>query len=150
MFDQSHQIAGVCRTMSDCIGSDLDSGRRPIWYSTTAVLTGDQYLHLKTNQHLLILDKCSFNQHFHIMSNRRITIFFLFSSVRSSYSNPDLLLIHHPPHHPVFQITPVLNTGLSLSEPLQLYQGQSLDCWLHVYLMSTRGHHCKIVQDSTR
>ena len=27
----------------------------------------------------------------------------------------------------LFQITPVLNTGLSLSEPLQLYQGQSLD-----------------------
>ena len=28
---------------------------------------------------------------------------------------------------PLFQITSVLNTGLSLSEPLQLYQGQSLD-----------------------
>ena len=41
------------------------------------------------------------------------------SSVRSSYSHPDLLLIHHP----LFQITPVLNTGLSLSEPLQLYKG---------------------------
>ena len=25
--------------------------------------------------------------------------------------------------HPLFQITPVLNTGLSLSEPLQLYKG---------------------------
>ena len=37
------------------------------------------------------------------------------SSVRSSYSHPDLLLT------PLFQITPVLNTGLSLSEPLQLY-----------------------------
>ena len=45
------------------------------------------------------------------------------SSVRSSYSHPDLLLIHHPPHHPLFQITPVFNTGLSLSEPLQLYKG---------------------------
>ena len=45
---------------------------------------------------------------------------FLASSVRSSYSHPDLLLIHH---HPLFQITPVLNTGLSLSEPLQLYKG---------------------------
>ena len=42
------------------------------------------------------------------------------SSVRSSYSHPDLLVIQH---HPLFQITPVLNTGLSLSEPLQLYKG---------------------------
>ena len=40
------------------------------------------------------------------------------SSVRSSNSHPDLLLIHL-----LFQITPVLNTGLSLSEPLQLYKG---------------------------
>ena len=39
------------------------------------------------------------------------------SSVRSSDSHPDLLLT------PLFQITPVLNTGLSLSEPLQLYKG---------------------------
>ena len=39
------------------------------------------------------------------------------SSVRSSYSHPDLILITTP----LFQITPVLNTGLSLSEPLQLY-----------------------------
>ena len=46
------------------------------------------------------------------------------SSVRSSYSHPDLLLIHPPlPTTPLFQITPVLNTGLSLSEPLQLYKG---------------------------
>ena len=51
--------------------------------------------------------------------------YYIISSVRSSYSHPDLLLIH-PPHHPLFQITPVLNTGLSLSEPLQLYQRQSL------------------------
>ena len=41
------------------------------------------------------------------------------SSVRSSNSHPDLLLTQHP----LFQITPVLNTGLSLSEPLQLYKG---------------------------
>ena len=47
---------------------------------------------------------------------------FLFSSVRSSNSHPDLLVTHHH-HHPLFQITPVLNTGLSLSEPLQLYKG---------------------------
>ena len=33
-------------------------------------------------------------------------------------SHPNLLLIH-----PLFQIKPVLNTGLSLSEPLQLYKG---------------------------
>merc|ERR1711873_43637 len=45
----------------------------------------------------------------------------IFSSVRSSYSHPDLLVIHHPT--PLFQITPVLNTGLSFSEPLQLYEG---------------------------
>ena len=45
-------------------------------------------------------------------------ILLFISSVRSSYSHPDLLLIT-----PLFQITPVLNTGLSLSEPLQLYKG---------------------------
>merc|ERR1711978_515058 len=50
------------------------------------------------------------------------SIMAIFSSVRSSNSHPDLLLIH-PPTHPLFQITPVLNTGLSLSEPLQLYKG---------------------------
>ena len=43
------------------------------------------------------------------------------SSVRSSNSHPDLLVTH--PTHPLFQITPVLKTGLSLSEPLQLYKG---------------------------
>merc|ERR1712016_501492 len=47
----------------------------------------------------------------------------IFSSVRSSNSHPDLLLTHHPT--PLFQITPVLNTGLSLSEPLQLYKGKT-------------------------
>ena len=72
---------------------------------------------------------------------------FFFSSVRSSNSHPDLLVIQQ--HHPLFQITPVLNTGLSLSEPLQVYQKQSLDCWLHVYLMCS-ARQCKIVQDSAR
>ena len=48
--------------------------------------------------------------------SRRIPIYFI-----SSVSHPDLLLTQH--HQPVFQITPVLNTGLSLSEPLQLYKG---------------------------
>ena len=49
------------------------------------------------------------------------------SSVRSSNSHPDLLLTHH--QHPLFQTTLVLNTGLSLSEPLSyikaimLYKG---------------------------
>merc|ERR1712067_55844 len=46
----------------------------------------------------------------------------IFSSVRSSNNHPDLLLTH-PTTTPLFQITPVLNTGLSLSEPLQLYKG---------------------------
>ena len=44
----------------------------------------------------------------------------LISSVRSSFSHPDLLLIHPPTF---FQITPVLNTGLTFSDPLQLYKG---------------------------
>merc|ERR1712016_163032 len=47
------------------------------------------------------------------------SIMAIFSSVRSFNSHPDLLLIHHP----LFQITPVLNTGQSLSELLQLYKG---------------------------
>ena len=46
------------------------------------------------------------------------------SSIRSSKSHPDLLVTQHQ-HHQLFQITPVLNTGLSLSEPLQLYKGYS-------------------------
>jgi hypothetical protein len=44
------------------------------------------------------------------------------SSVRSSNSHPELL-VTHPTTHTIFQINPVLNTGLSLSEPLQLYKG---------------------------
>ena len=47
---------------------------------------------------------------------------YIISSVRSSNSHPDLLVIQQQ-QHPLFQITPVLNTGLSLSEPLQLYKG---------------------------
>ena len=56
------------------------------------------------------------------------------SSVRSSYSHPDLLVIHH---HPLFQITPLLNNniGLSLSEPLQLYIKSNH--WTH--LLATLG-----------
>ena len=45
------------------------------------------------------------------------------SSVRSSNSHPDLLVINTTTTTPLFQITPVLNTGLSLSEPLELYKG---------------------------
>ena len=45
---------------------------------------------------------------------------FFISSVRSSNSHPDLLVIQH---QPLFQITTVLNTGLSLSEPIELYKG---------------------------
>ena len=51
-------------------------------------------------------------------------IFLLVSSVRSSYSHPDLLVIQN---HPLFLITPVLDTRLSLSETIELYQKQSLD-----------------------
>merc|ERR1712173_244375 len=53
------------------------------------------------------------------------SIMAIFSSVRSSYSHPDLLLITTTTNTtPLFQITPVLdkNIGLSLSEPLQLYK----------------------------
>ena len=46
----------------------------------------------------------------------------LVSSVRSSNSHPDLLVITSTTTTPLFQITPVLNTGLSLSE-LQRYKG---------------------------
>merc|ERR1711978_427076 len=52
------------------------------------------------------------------------SIMAIFSSVRSSYSHPDLLLTQPTTTHFFrFQITPVLNTGRLLSEPLQLYKG---------------------------
>ena len=41
--------------------------------------------------------------------------------IKVDNSHPDLLVTHQ--RHPLFQITPVLNTGLTLSEPLQLYKG---------------------------
>ena len=50
-------------------------------------------------------------------------VYALVSSVRSSNSHPDLLVITSTSTTPLFQITPVLNTGLSLSEPLELYKG---------------------------
>ena len=52
--------------------------------------------------------------------NDGVHLWHFVSSVSSSNSHPDLLLTQH---HPLFQNTPVLNTGLTLSEPLQ----QSLD-----------------------
>ena len=55
------------------------------------------------------------------MNPSLLTLLEFISSVRSSNSHPDLLVIQQ--HQPLFQITPVLNTGLSLSEPLQLYKG---------------------------
>ena len=67
----------------------------------------------------------------HIFQIMIILLGYIISSVRSSYSHPDLLVTHQP----LFQITPVLNTGLSLSEPRQLYKGynaiqrQSLDSY---------------------
>ena len=45
----------------------------------------------------------------------------IFSSVRSSNSHPDLLLIQHHVHHPIFSdlaCLPLYNIRLSLSEPL--------------------------------
>ena len=56
------------------------------------------------------------------LSNHFFVLTTFIGPVRSSYSHPDLL-VTHPTTHPLFQITPVLNTGLSLSEPLQLYKG---------------------------
>ena len=50
--------------------------------------------------------------------------------------------------HPLFQITPVLNTGLSLSEPLQLYQGQSLDLSADSWI--PYGYNRTSLQDSPR
>ena len=81
--------------------------------------------------HLSILDTWSYShspfQHnsFFIFLFPFLSLVIFVGSVRSSNSHPDLVLIH-PPHHPttpLFQITLVLNTELSLSEPLQLYKG---------------------------
>ena len=56
---------------------------------------------------------------------------------------------------PLFQITPVLNTGFSLSEPQQLYERQSLDSSAgYMYTLRVQqditARKCKIVQDSAR
>ena len=55
------------------------------------------------------------------ISPTAMLVYHLVSSVGSSNSHPDLLLTHQ--QHPLFQTTPVLNPGLKLSEPLQLYKG---------------------------
>ena len=75
-----------------------------------------------------------------------VTILFI-SSVRSSISHPDLLVIKRQ-HHPTFSdIACRLSYNiirLSLSEQLQLYQKQSLDSsagYMYIYLMGTTGHH---------
>ena len=85
---------------------------------------------------------------FQIFQAKKCALSLIISSVRSSNSHPDLLLTQHH-HHPLFQITPVLNTGLSLSEPLQLYQGQSLDSSAG-YMYTLCARYCKIVQGSAR
>ena len=80
----------------------------------------------------------------------RTNMSFFFSSVRSSNSHPYLLVIHH--HHPLFQIhngpqywTYTFWATTAISKAIT-----GLICWLHVYLMGTTGHHCRIVQDSAR
>ena len=75
----------------------------------------------------------------------------VFSSVRSFNSHSVLLVTQH--QQPLFQITPVLNTGLSLSDPLQLYQGQSLDSSVgYMYTLWVQeditARLCKLVQAS--
>ena len=67
----------------------------------------------------------------------------------------------------LFRYTPVLNTGLSLSEPLQIYQRQSLDSsasymytlWVQqditarqckIVQQDITARQCKVVQDSER
>ena len=49
------------------------------------------------------------------------------SSVRSSNSHPDLLLLHPPTFSDLACLPLYNNIGLSLSGPLKLYQKQSLD-----------------------
>ena len=79
-------------------------------------VSGNHYFSLFVIKLHVSFVSCSIQQ---LFCGTYATESFFVSSVRSSYSHPDLLLIQHP----LFQITPVLNTGLSLSEPLQLYKG---------------------------
>ena len=74
----------------------------------------------------------------------------IFSSVRSSYSHPDLLLTHH--QHPTFSdhIGPQQWTFTFWATTAIPKAITGLICWLHVYLICSTGHHCKIVQCSAR
>ena len=59
---------------------------------------------------------------------RSVSFSYIISSVRSSNSHPDLLVTHQHPTFSDLACLPLYNNiGLSLSEPLQLYQKQSLD-----------------------
>ena len=88
---------------------------------------GQNLRYLANNIDMTLKEQTMF--HSKIMHCSCVPIFI--SSLRSSNSHSDLLVTH--PTTPLCQITPVLNTGLSLSEPLQLYKGynaiqrQSLD-----------------------
>ena len=79
------------------------------------------------------------------------------SSVRSSNSHPDPLVIQQ--QHPHFfrshrSLTLDFHFHYSYIKAIKLYKGNHwthlLATCIHVYLMGTTGHHCKIVQDSAR
>ena len=74
------------------------------------------------------------------------------SSVRSSYSQPNLLLIQHPPTHFFRSHRSSILDFHFLSHYSNSYiKGNHLTYLLtHEYLMGTTGYHCKIVQDSAR
>ena len=97
--------------------------RKSILYIRLAQKKSHRRKHLEapSNTHT-IHAKCIFKRFLAFNGDLLLLTFnhFFFSSVRSSNSHPDLLVIQH---QPLFQITPVLDTGLSLSEPLQLYKG---------------------------
>ena len=74
-----------------------------------------------------------------------------FSSVRSSNSHPDLLLIHHHPTPTFSDHTGPQHWTFTFWATTAISKAiTGLICWLHVYLMGTTGHHCKIVQDTAR
>ena len=84
------------------------------------------------------------DRHCHLWAKKKLFpwLSIIFSSVRSSNSHPDLLLTHQH-HHPTFSdlaCRPLYNNiGFSLSEPLQLYEKQSLDsCAGYTYTLCER------------
>ena len=86
-----------------------------------------------------MLDLCNLFTNYHLWPSTLLILGFI-SSVRSSNSHPDLIVISTP----LFQITPVLNTGLSLSEPLQLYPIPAIPCntmQYHVIPCNTMQYH---------